>query len=145
MIGTYTFDRPPDWKWIQTEATDEKARLFIFDKASNERSIVSFEVKEAVTLQEMLEKWQSPFLSDTNALSVDVTTNVINRHQVVSIDITGTTSMNKKLVPDQMTHAVVLLEPGEKIAARILGSKKSVSQLKPIFSTMFKSALEAHE
>jgi hypothetical protein len=145
MIGTYTFERPSDWKWIQTEGQDEKARLFVLDKASNERSIITFEVTGGTTVSGLVEKWTSPFRSDTNVLSVVVKTNTLNRHQVVSVDIVGTKSMSKKLVPDQMTHAVVLVEPGENITARILGSKKSVSQLEPVFSKMIETALAPHD
>ncbi len=145
MIGDLTFERPPAWKWIETASENEKARLFIYDKVLNDKSIVSFEVLNSHLPDSFIQKWKEPYLSNDPEPTVQLTTNQVNHRQVVTVDISGTKRMKEGPVKNQATHGVVIDLKDEQIGARILASKPLVDQLKPVFKRMIDDALKTDE
>lgn len=143
LIGDFTFERPSNWKWIETAAEEEKARLYIFDEAMKERGLVTFELTDSSSVQSFIEKWQYPYLRTSSPPTVHVETNKVNRYQVITVDILGSKLMNKAAVTNQGTHGVIIEFKEQRIAARVLGTQPLVAKLEPAFTKMIHDALKA--
>ena len=145
MIGELTFERPADWKWIDPQTGNEKARLYIFDKELKQKAIISFETGNPNAAPSFVDKWKEPYLSHEPAPVISLETNTVSGRRLVTVNISGTKFVNKQPESNQTTYGAVIDIKGEQVGARILGAKPLVEKLKPVFDHVIREALKADE
>lgn len=146
MIEGFTFIRPPDWQWIETDVTTRRAQLKISDPSGPTADVMFYFYKKGDDFgwpENCIRRWQAQFQERADIKpKIEKATFGVNK--VTYAHMQGTYKIGKPIVllPNNALYGAIVETEQGNFMIRMTGPKDLIEKSMSQFRVMVESALK---